>query len=338
MSKMILVTGGAGYIGSHTVIELLAADYRVVIIDNLSNSSLESLKRVETITGVVIPFVRGDISDQALVRAVIEQYKPDATIHFAALKAVGESVAQPLKYYQNNIAGTLSLLEVLAQAGVKKFVFSSSATVYGDPETVPLTESSRTGPTNPYGQTKWMQEVILNDLAKSDPQWGMGILRYFNPAGAHESGIIGEDPNGIPNNLLPFVAQVAIGRREKLNVFGGDWPTIDGTGVRDFIHVVDLAKGHVAALNRLFAHAGSYTVNLGTGTGYSVLEMVAAFEKASGRPVPYEISPRRAGDIAECYADPSKSFELLGWKAEKGVQAMCEDAWRWQSKNPNGFK
>jgi UDP-glucose 4-epimerase len=335
--RRILVTGGAGYIGSHTVVELLNAGHSVSVIDDLSNSSPESLKRVERITGRAVPLLVGDIRDTGLLRGLLARERFDAVIHFAGLKAVGESVAQPLRYYDVNIAGSLNLLRCLGEAGVKRIVFSSSATVYGDPAKVPIDESAPTGPTNPYGRTKWMVEHLLNDLAASDPQWAIGILRYFNPVGAHPSGLIGEDPRGIPNNLLPFVSQVAVGRLERLSVFGADWPTPDGTGVRDYIHVVDLARGHLAALDRVAATSGAFTVNLGTGTGYSVLEMVRAFERASGRAVPYRIVERRPGDIAACWADPSGAARLLGWRAELGLDRMCADAWRWQSGNPAGY-
>ncbi|MFO1198862.1 MAG: UDP-glucose 4-epimerase GalE [Burkholderiaceae bacterium] len=335
--RPVLVTGGAGYIGSHTVLELLNAGWPVVVLDNLSNASAESLRRVERITGHAAPLVRGDVRDEALVTDLLGRHEFAATLHFAGLKAVGESVEKPLEYYDNNVGGTQVLLRCLQRAGVRRFVFSSSATVYGDPETVPLTEGARTGPTNPYGRSKWMVELMLLDLAASEPGWAVANLRYFNPVGAHESGLIGEDPAGIPNNLMPFVAQVAVGRRPALSVFGADWPTRDGTGVRDYIHVVDLARGHLAALERVLAQPGAFTVNLGTGTGYSVLEMVRAFEQASGRPVPYRLVERRPGDIAECWADPARARELLGWRAELGIARMCADAWRWQLANPEGY-
>jgi len=338
MGGRILVTGGAGYIGSHTVVELLQSGFEVVVLDNLANSSPEALRRVEAITGRPAPLVVGDLRDEALLRRLLEEHRFDAAIHFAGLKAVGESVEKPLAYYDNNVAGTVTLLRCLDAAGVRRLVFSSSATVYGDPESVPIREDSRTGPTNPYGRTKWMIEFILQDLAAADPRWAIGNLRYFNPVGAHPSGRIGEDPQGIPNNLMPFVAQVAVGRRERLSVYGGDWPTPDGTGVRDYIHVVDLAQGHLAALHRLFDTTGAWTVNLGTGKGYSVLEMVAAFEKACGRPIPYAIVGRRPGDIASCYADPAQAQALLGWRAGLGIEAMCADGWRWQSGNPDGYR
>jgi UDP-glucose 4-epimerase len=337
MSKTILVTGASGFIGSHTCVELLQSGFKVVALDNLCNSSRKSLDRVNQITGKDLPLQEADIRDRAALDAILSAQQIDAVIHFAGLKAVGESVEKPLFYFDNNVGGTINLLEALAAANVKNFVFSSSATVYGDPEVLPLVESARLSVTNPYGRSKLMVEQILGDLEKADPSWRIGVLRYFNPVGAHESGLIGEDPRGIPNNLMPFIAQVAVGRRERLSVFGNDYPTPDGTGVRDYIHVVDLAKGHVAALNRLFAHDGGFTVNLGTGQGYSVLETIKAFEAASGRPVPYQIVPRRPGDIASCYASPVKARELLGWQAEKGMREMCEDHWRWQEGNPEGF-
>ena len=338
MSGSILVTGGAGYIGSHTVLELLQSGFDVVVLDNLSNASPESLERVAAITGRRATLVVGDIRDEALLTRMLAERPFDAAIHFAGLKAVGESVQKPLAYYDSNVAGTTTLLRCMDAAGVRRIVFSSSATVYGDPESVPIGEDAKTGATNPYGRTKWFVEFVLQDLAKSDARWSIGNLRYFNPVGAHPSGRIGEDPQGIPNNLMPFVAQVAVGRREKLSVFGGDWPTKDGTGVRDYIHVVDLAQGHLAALSRVRETAGFWTVNLGTGNGYSVLDMVKAFERASGRPVPYAIVDRRPGDIAECYADPAVAERLLGWRAKLGIDAMCADAWRWQSANPNGYR
>ncbi|MBK4734307.1 UDP-glucose 4-epimerase GalE [Noviherbaspirillum pedocola] len=337
MPKTILVTGASGFIGSHTCVELLQSGFDIVALDNLCNSSREALERVRKITGRDFPFVEADIRDRAALDAILAQHRIDAVIHFAGLKAVGESVEKPLEYFENNVSGSVTLLQALRAVNVKTFVFSSSATVYGDPEVLPLVESARLSVTNPYGRTKLMVEQILNDLERSDASWRIGILRYFNPVGAHESGLIGEDPRGIPNNLMPFIAQVAVGRREKLSVFGNDYPTPDGTGVRDYIHVVDLARGHVAALNRLFAQEGGFTVNLGTGHGYSVLEAVKAFEKASGRPVPYQIVPRRPGDIASCYASPVLAEELLGWRAEKGMEEMCRDHWRWQSGNPEGF-
>jgi UDP-glucose 4-epimerase len=334
----ILVTGGAGYIGSHTCVELLAAGYEVLVVDNFSNSKPEALRRVEEIAGRKLgAFYRADIRDKAALREIFKAHAIDAVIHFAALKAVGESVAKPLMYYDNNIAGTVALAEVMAEAGVKSLVFSSSATVYGDPASVPIREDFPTGPTNPYGRTKWMMEFVLSDLAAADPEWRVALLRYFNPVGAHASGRIGEDPNGLPNNLMPYVSQVAVGRLPQLRVFGGDYPTSDGTGVRDYIHVVDLAVGHVAAVRRLTERPGVLTVNLGTGRGYSVIEVVKAFEKASGRPVPYEIVARRPGDVAQCYAEPGLAERELGWRAERGIDEMCADAWRWQSANPEGY-
>ncbi len=333
----VLVTGGAGYIGSHTVLELLNAGHDVCVVDNLSNASEESLRRVTELTGKAVDFRKVDILDKASLTEVVKGAGFDSVIHFAALKAVGESVSQPLRYYQNNITGTLVLCEVMQEQGVKNIVFSSSATVYGDPHTVPITEDFPLQATNPYGRTKLMMEYILTDLSVADPTFSVALLRYFNPIGAHESGRIGEDPAGIPNNLLPFVAQVAVGRREKVSVFGDDYPTPDGTGVRDYIHVVDLAIGHLKALEKLEAEPGVLTCNLGTGRGYSVLEVMKAFEDASGKPVPYEVVARRPGDIAECYADPAYALETLGWKAERGIQEMCVDAWRWQSQNPNGY-
>ncbi|WP_019140823.1 UDP-glucose 4-epimerase GalE [Noviherbaspirillum massiliense] len=336
--KTILVTGASGYIGSHTCVELLDAGYAVVALDNLCNSSPEALKRVEKITGKVIPFYEADVRDSIALDALLRTHRIDACIHFAGLKAVGESVEKPLAYFENNVSGTINLLQALGNAGVKRFLFSSSATVYGDPESVPIRETARLSVTNPYGRSKLMVEQILQDLAKSDPSWAIASLRYFNPVGAHASGLIGEDPRGIPNNLMPFVSQVAVGRRERLSVFGNDYPTPDGTGVRDYIHVVDLAQGHLAALDELFRSGRSFTVNLGTGKGYSVLEIVRAFEAASGRSVPYKIVARRPGDIAVCYADPSEAKRLLDWHAKKGLAEMCADHWRWQSMNPHGFE
>ncbi len=333
----VLVTGGAGYIGSHTCVELLEAGYRVVVVDNLSNSSPEALRRVQEITGRELDFVETDIRDDAAMATVFDSYPVDSVIHFAGLKAVGESVERPLAYYDNNVGGTVALLEVMADKGVKKIVFSSSATVYGDPASLPIREDFPLSATNPYGRSKLFIEEILRDLYRADPAWDIGILRYFNPVGAHPSGRIGEDPAGIPNNLMPYIAQVAVGKLERLSVFGGDYPTPDGTGVRDYIHVVDLARGHLAALARLDEHPGCVTYNLGTGTGYSVLDMVEAFERASGREVPYQVVDRRPGDIAACWADPSLARRELGWEAQHDLQAMCEDTWRWQSANPEGY-
>ena len=334
----ILVTGGAGYIGSHTYLELVKAGFKPVILDSYYNSKPEVLRRLETLSGQPVEFVKADVRDRAALDAVFAKWSFAAVVHFAGLKAVGESVAKPLMYYDNNVTGTLVLLEAMRAANVKKLVFSSSATVYGDPHTVPIQENFPLSATNPYGRSKLMVEDILRDLYQSDASWDFAILRYFNPVGAHESGLIGEDPQGIPNNLMPFVAQVAVGKREKLSVFGNDYPTPDGTGVRDYIHVVDLAKGHVKALQKLAGDPGLVTVNLGTGQGYSVLDMVAAFGKASGRPIPYQIVERRPGDIAACYADPANAFEVLGWKAEKTLEDMCADGWRWQSSNPDGYQ
>ena len=334
----VLVTGGAGYIGSHTVLLLLEAGYSVVVLDNLSNSSRESLNRVERLTGKSLEFIEGDIRDSVCLKQLFKAHDIAAVIHFAGLKAVGESVAQPLRYYDWNVTGTLRLLEAMDNADVRTMVFSSSATVYGDPASVPIREDFPLSATNPYGATKLHIEDMLRDLYTSDTRWQIVLLRYFNPVGAHESGEIGEDPNGIPNNLLPFIAQVAIGRREKLNVFGGDYETADGTGVRDYIHVMDLAQGHLAALQAFEKAQGLLTVNLGTGQGYSVLEMIEAFSKSSGRDVPYDIVARRPGDVAVCYADPSQAIEVLGWRAIRGIDAMCRDHWLWQEKNPNGYR
>ncbi len=334
----VLVTGGAGYIGSHTVLELLNAGHRVTVVDNLCNASRESLRRVEALTGRTVVFKEVDILDKAALTGVVEGAGIDAVIHFAALKAVGESVAQPLRYYHNNITGTLVLCEVMHACGVRAIVFSSSATVYGDPASVPITEDFPLQATNPYGRTKLMMESVLRDIQHAEPSWNVALLRYFNPIGAHASGQIGEAPAGIPNNLVPYVAQVAVGRLERLRVFGDDYPTPDGTGVRDYIHVVDLAKGHLRALDALANNPGLLVCNLGTGRGYSVLEVVKAFEGASGRVIPYEIMPRRPGDIAECYADPTYAEKALGWKAELGLVDMCRDTWNWQSRNPNGYR
>ena len=339
MAKKILITGGAGYIGSHTALELLNEGYEVVVYDNLCNSSKESLKRVEELTGKTITFYEGDVMDEAALKAMLEKEGVDAVIHCAALKAVGESVQKPLEYYRNNITGTLTLMDVMKQTGVKNIVFSSSATVYGSPEEMPITEECPKGQcTNPYGWTKSMMEQIMTDVQKANPDMNVILLRYFNPVGAHESGRIGEDPKGIPNNLMPYISQVAVGKLEKLGVFGDDYDTPDGTGVRDYIHVVDLAKGHVKAINYIFSNPGLDVINLGTGVGYSVLDMVKAFGKACGKEIPYEIKPRRAGDIAMCYADPAKAARVLGWKAEKGLDEMCADTWRWQSQNPTEYE
>ena len=335
----ILVTGGAGYIGSHTCVELLNAGYDVVVLDNLCNSSKESLNRVEEITGKKVTFYEVDILDQPKVKMVFDNEKIESVIHFAGLKAVGESVAKPIEYYYNNIAGTLVLCDVMRKHNVKNIVFSSSATVYGDPAFIPITEECPKGKiTNPYGQTKGMLEQVLEDIHVSDPEWNVILLRYFNPIGAHKSGLIGEDPKGIPNNLVPYVAQVAIGKLECLGVFGDDYDTPDGTGVRDYIHVVDLAKGHVAAIRKLEEKKGVLIYNLGTGKGYSVLDVVHAFEKACGKKIPYAVKPRRPGDIATCYADPAKAKAELGWEAENGIEEMCADSWKWQSMNPNGYE
>ncbi len=335
----ILVTGGAGYIGSHTCVELLEAGYDVVVVDNLYNASEKSLERVKEITGKEVTFYQADIRDkEALDQIFDKETDVEAVIHFAGLKAVGESVAKPVEYYENNIAGTLNLCDVMRNHGVKNIIFSSSATVYGDPAFVPITEECPKGIcTNPYGWTKWMLEQILMDIQKADPEWNVILLRYFNPIGAHKSGKIGEDPKGIPNNLLPYVAQVAIGKLECLGVFGNDYDTPDGTGVRDYIHVVDLAVGHVKAVKKLADKEGVSIYNLGTGHGYSVLEVVKAFEKACGHSINYEIKPRRPGDIASCYCDPAKAKAELGWEAAYGIEVMCEDSWRWQSQNPDGY-
>ena len=336
----ILVSGGAGYIGSHTCVELINAGYDIVVADNLSNASEESIRRVEKITGKSVPFVKTELCDEAQVEALFTRYPDiDAVIHFAGLKAVGESVRKPLEYYTNNLVNTLVLLNVMRSHGVKNFVFSSSATVYGDPASVPIREDFPTGgTTNPYGTTKLFIERILTDYCAADASLNVALLRYFNPIGAHESGLIGEDPNGIPNNLVPYIAQVAVGKLEKLHVFGNDYPTKDGTGVRDYIHVVDLAKGHVAALKKLATGCGLFVCNLGTGNGYSVLDILHAYEKACGKELPYVIDPRRPGDIAECYADPAKALQEMGWKAQYGIEEMCASSWKWQSMNPNGYK
>lgn len=336
---MILLTGGAGYIGSHTTIALLQAGYEVVVLDNLCNSSPESLKRVAQLAGREPALVEGDIRDRAALDRVFTNHAIDAVLHFAGLKAVRESVAQPLRYYDNNVHGSQVLLQACADAGVFDFVFSSSATVYGEPAQMPISEACPVGqPTNPYGRSKLMVEDMLRDVAASDPRWRIAILRYFNPVGAHESGLVGEDPNGIPNNLLPYIAQVAVGKMTELAVFGNDYPTPDGTGVRDYIHVVDLAEGHLRALEALQTRSGAHVWNLGTGQGYSVLDMVRAFEAASGKPVPYRVAPRRPGDIATCYADPAKAERELGWKVRRGLDQMMRDAWRWQRMNPDGYR
>ncbi|MFU2144601.1 UDP-glucose 4-epimerase GalE [Gallibacterium anatis] len=335
----VLVTGGAGYIGSHTVVELLNANREVVVLDNLSNSSAKSLDRVKQITGKAVTFYQGDVLDRALLKRIFADHKIKSVIHFAGLKAVGESVVKPIEYYRNNVEGSLTLLDEMRQAGVFNFVFSSSATVYGDPEIIPITEQCKVGgTTNPYGTSKFMVERIIMDVVKAIPQFSMTILRYFNPVGAHESGLIGEDPNGIPNNLLPYISQVAIGKLQQLSVFGSDYPTHDGTGVRDYIHVVDLAIGHLKALDRHENDAGLHIYNLGTGTGYSVLDMVHAFEKVNNIKIPYRLTDRRPGDIAVCYSDPSLALKELGWKTERDLEQMMRDTWNWQKNNPNGYK
>ncbi len=334
----ILLTGGAGYIGSHTALELLHAGYSVISLDNFSNSSDEALKRVQQLTGHSITSIKADIRDERALRQLFAEHSISAVVHFAGLKAVGESTRIPLHYYDNNVAGTVTLCRVMRDFAVKKLVFSSSATVYGDAKQVPIAESAARSATNPYGQSKLMIEHILEDLVRAEPDWGITLLRYFNPVGAHSSGRIGEDPNGIPNNLMPFISQVAVGKRDKLSVFGNDYATHDGTGVRDYIHVVDLARGHVKALQYLTSHNGIEAINLGTGTGYSVLDMVNAFSKVNKVAVPYQIAPRRPGDIAVCYAEPAKAQMLLGWQAEKTLDDMVGDSWRWQSANPNGYK
>jgi UDP-glucose 4-epimerase len=334
----ILVTGGAGYIGSHTVVLLIEAGYEVVVYDNFSNSNATSIKRVEQITNRKIPLIQGDIRDTDGLQKVFDSYDIEAVIHFAGLKAVGESVEKPLKYYDNNIVGTIKLCEVMAKNGCKSIIFSSSATVYGDPHTTPIKENFPTSATNPYGRSKLFIEEILKDLYISDNEWKIVLLRYFNPVGAHPSGTIGEDPSGIPNNLMPYITQVAIGKLECLNIFGDDYDTHDGTGVRDYIHVMDLANGHLKALQKLDSFDQVMTINLGTGQGYSVLDMVKAFAKASNKDIPCTIAPRRAGDIAKCYADASYAKEILGWSATRNLQQMCEDSWKWQSNNPNGYE
>lgn len=337
----LLITGGAGYIGSHTLLELLESGHDAVVLDNLCNSSLVSIRRVQELTGKSLVFIQGDVCDRNTLDRIFSEYEIDVVLHFAGLKAVGQSVREPLSYYQNNVAGSITLCQAMAAADVYRLVFSSSATVYGEPEPeqMPIVESCPTGtPTNPYGSSKLMVEKILQDMASADPRWSVALLRYFNPVGAHHSGQLGEDPNGVPENLLPYIGRVATGALEKLSIFGSDYTTRDGTGVRDYIHVVDLAKGHLAAVNYIVKNTGANAWNLGTGVGYSVLEMVRAFEKASGRSIPYTLSPRRPGDIAECWSDPSKALHELGWKAELGLQEMMEDAWRWQSGNPDGYR
>lgn len=337
MSKTILVTGGAGYIGSHTCLKLFEAGYEVVVLDNFSNSSPEALRRVERISGRSVVSVAGDINDEAMLDRVFAEYAIDAVIHFAGLKAVGESVREPLRYYHNNVTGTLTLCSAMHRAGVRDIVFSSSATVYGDPASLPVRESFPTSATNPYGRSKLMVEEVLADVYRADPVWNIALLRYFNPVGAHPSGLIGEDPRDIPNNLMPYIAQVAVGRREYLSVFGGDYATHDGTGVRDYIHVMDLAVGHLKALQWLQSKPGIKAINLGTGKGYSVMDMINAFEKASGKRVAYRLIERRPGDVASCYADAHLAETILGWRAERGLDAMCADAWRWQISNPHGY-
>lgn len=343
---MIFVTGGAGYIGSHTCVELLNAGYDVTVFDNFSNSSPEALVRVQQITGRNLQVIRGDCRDRDALITALQQSQTNAVIHFAGLKAVGESVSKPLNYYDHNVVGTLRLLEAMQVCHIRTIVFSSSATVYGDPVHLPITEDHPLSPTNPYGRSKWMIEEILRDVYRSDPSIRICILRYFNPVGAHDSGLIGEDPQGIPNNLVPFIAQVAVGRRERLNIWGNDYPTPDRTGVRDYIHVVDLAIGHLQALavlknidhERNDQSFGCMTVNLGTGQGHSVLDVIHAYEKACGHSIPYQMAPRRSGDIAVCYADPQFAYKILGWKAQLSLEAMCRDSWRWQSRNPNGYQ
>lgn len=335
----ILVTGGAGFIGSHTCVELLNAGYEVTVIDNLYNSSEKALERVKEITGKELTFVKADILDRAALDQIFEDQKIDAVIHFAGLKAVGESVHKPVEYYHNNLTGTLNLVDSMRNHGVKSIIFSSSATVYGDPAFVPITEECPKGTcTNPYGWTKWMLEQVLTDLHTADPEWNVILLRYFNPIGAHESGLIGEDPKGIPNNLVPYIAQVAIGKLPKLGVFGDDYDTPDGTCIRDYIHVVDLARGHVNAIRKLAEEPAVRIYNLGTGHGYSVLDVVKAFGKACGHEIPYEIKPRRAGDVTACYCDPAKAKKELGWEAQYGIDEMCRDSWNWQTKNPDGYR
>ncbi len=338
MKQSILVTGGAGYIGSHTTLALLEAGHNVIVLDNLANSSLESLRRVERICGKAATFIKGDIRDRELLDSIFARHSIQAVLHFAGLKAVGESVQKPLDYYENNVSGSVVLFQAMAAAGVFNLVFSSSATVYGEPKQMPISEECPTGiPTNPYGRSKLMVEEVLRDLAFSESRWSIALLRYFNPVGAHASGLIGEDPNGIPNNLLPYISQVAVGKLQQLSVYGDDYPTVDGTGVRDYIHVVDLANGHLKALDAIATSQGVHTWNLGTGQGYSVLQMVRAFEQAAGVAVPYAVVARRSGDIAECWADSAKAAQELGWKAEHSLDDMMRDTWRWQQSNPNGF-
>jgi UDP-glucose 4-epimerase len=334
---MILVTGGAGYIGSHTVVELLVNGFDLLILDNLSNASPKVIGRIEQITGKRPNLVVGDVRDSCLLKQLFLEYPIDSVIHFAGLKAVGESVAHPMRYYENNVVGSLALFQAMTEAGIHRLVFSSSATVYGDPHSVPIREGFPLQATNPYGRSKLIIEDMLRDISHADPRWRVALLRYFNPVGAHSSGLIGEDPQGIPSNLMPYVSQVAVGRRPELSIFGGDYPTHDGTGIRDYIHVVDLARGHLAALNALDRLAGAVPINLGTGRGYSVLDVLGAFERASGRKVPYRIVERRPGDVATCYADPSVARGVLGWSAGMDMAKMCEDSWRWQSTNPEGF-
>lgn len=334
----LLVTGGAGYIGTHTTLQLLEAGHDVVVLDNLSNSNLEALRRVEKLANRSVTFYEGDILNRSLLDSIFNEHSIDAVIHFAGLKAVGESVLEPLRYYENNVVGTTVLLQAMSDHDVKRIVFSSSATVYGLPETTPIDESFPLSATNPYGRTKLMIEEILRDLSIADPSWSIALLRYFNPIGAHESGQIGEDPFDIPNNLMPYITQVAVGRLNELSVFGDDYDTPDGTGIRDYIHVVDLADGHLKALDYVMAHTGAEAFNLGTGTGYSVLDLVHAFEAESGKAVPYQVTSRRPGDIGICFADPSKSKQMLGWEAKHDVRAMCRDAWNWQANNPNGYR
>ena len=338
MNTSILVTGGAGYIGSHTTLALLEAGHDVIVLDNLSNSSQESLRRIEGICGKAPTFIKGDIRDRELLDSIFARHSIQAVLHFAGLKAVGESVQQPLAYYENNVSGSVVLFQAMAAAGVFNLVFSSSATVYGEPKQMPISEACPTGiPTNPYGRSKLMIEEILRDVAISESRWSIALLRYFNPVGAHDSGLIGEDPNGIPNNLLPYISQVAVGKLQQLSVYGDDYPTVDGTGVRDYIHVIDLANGHLKALDKITDSQGVHIWNLGTGQGYSVLQMISAFEQAAHVEVPYAVVARRGGDIAECWADPNKAAQELGWKAEHSLDDMMLDTWRWQQKNPDGF-